>query len=191
MFTHHKNIALPTSRQSSVDSLVTVPSSSTSASDLWVSQSSNATSHGDISSPERHTGPIPGKRSSVFNLRSRSNTTTSTASSFVSIAPPSMSGHDNSSRRSSQDLRHLAGQSFMELQAGRRSLFRSKKGKRLSGSFSPSFSSFEIEEVDAGTKRTSILRKTKRSNTQPERSRESFHTQLHPAPVVNDISVRP
>ncbi|KAF2679592.1 hypothetical protein K458DRAFT_393720 [Lentithecium fluviatile CBS 122367] len=170
MFTHNKTNTLPASRQSSVDSLVTVPSSSTSASDLWVSQCSTASSYGDLPSPERHTGTAPGKRSSVFNLRSRSNTATSTTSSFVSIAPPSMAAHDGSSRRSSQDLRHFTGHSFMELNAGRRSLFRGKKGKRLSGSLSPSFSSPDIDEADAGTKRTSVLRKNRRPNNLSERS---------------------
>jgi len=162
MFTLNKNNALPASSQSSVDSLVAASSPSNSGSDLWVSQYSNASSYADLPSPPRPTGSTAGKRTSVFNLRSRSNTATSTASSFVSIAPPSMVGHDNSSHRSSQDLRNLTGQSFMELHTGRRSLFRGKKGKRLSGSLSPGFSSPEMDDMDAAAKRTSVLRKSKR-----------------------------
>jgi hypothetical protein len=175
MFALNKNNALPASTQSSVDSLVTVPSSSASTSDLWVSQCSTASSYADLPSPERPAGTAPGlaaaKRSSVFTLRSRSNTAASATSSFMSVAPP-LVGHDNTSRRSSQDLRHLPGQSFMDLHTGRRSIFRGKKGKRLSGSLSPGFSSLDIDEMDAMAKRTSILRKSKRPTLQ--RSSKSF-----------------
>lgn len=166
MFTLNKNNALSASTQSSVDSLVTVPSASTSTSDLWVSQCSTASSYADPPSPERRLGSSSGKRSSVFNLRSRSNTATSTASSFVSIAPPNMAGYDNQSRRGSQDLRNITGQSFMDLHTSRRSIFRGKKGKRLSGSLSPSLSSPEFDEVDATGKRISILRKSRRPTLQ-------------------------
>lgn len=174
MFAFNKNHALPGSRQSSIDSLVTDPSTSASTSEVWVSQCSDTSSYGELPSPEQHTGGhAASKRSSVFTLRSRSNTTNSIASSFVSVTSPSMAGQDGSSHRASQDVRQLAGHSFMDLQAGKRSLFRGKKGKRLSGALSPSFIMNENEETDASTKRSSVLRKNRRQANQSESSRES------------------
>ena len=172
MFMFNKNNALPRSRQSSIDSLVTDPSVSTSTSDAWVSQCSDASSYGEMPSPEHRARVHPGKRSSVFNLRSRSNTASSATSSFVSLTPSTMAGPDTSSHRSSQDLHHLAGQSFMDFPGSKRSIFRGKKGKRLSGHFSPSFTVEEGEEADVGSKRASVLRKSRRATNQSESSRK-------------------
>ncbi|KAF2463715.1 uncharacterized protein BDR25DRAFT_106650 [Lindgomyces ingoldianus] len=165
MFLFNKNNALPRSRQSSIDSLVTDPSTSTSAStsDVWVSQS-DVSSYGEMPSPEQRERTHPGKRSSVFNLRSRSNTATSTSSSFVSV-PSDMTGTDDPSQRSSQDLRNLAGHGFLELSGGKRSLFaRGKRTKRQSSQYFPGYNVNEIEETDSGNKRATVLRKGRRSN---------------------------
>ena len=113
-----------------------------------------------------------GKRSSVFNLRSRSNTVSSTTSSFGSLVPLGMAGSDISSHNPSRDYRHLAGQSFMELPGSKRSLFRGKKGKRVSDQFSPGFGVDEIEKVESVSKRDSVLRKGRRMMNHSEDSRK-------------------
>ncbi|KAF2795777.1 hypothetical protein K505DRAFT_359870 [Melanomma pulvis-pyrius CBS 109.77] len=81
-----------------------------------------------------------------------------------------MAASDTSSHRSSRDYRHLAGQSFMELPGSKRSLFRGKKSKRLSGQFSPSFDVDEVQEVETLSKRESVLRKGRRMMNQSEDS---------------------
>ncbi|KAF2176275.1 hypothetical protein K469DRAFT_607634 [Zopfia rhizophila CBS 207.26] len=162
MFLFNKNNAVQHSRQSSIDSLVTVPSTSASTSDAWVSQCSDASCFGEMPSPEQQERTHPTKRNSVFNLRSRSNTATSTASSFMSLTS-GMTGTESPSHRSSQDLRHFAGQSLLELPGAKRSLFaRGKKQKRQSGRISPGYGAYEREEVDVGNKRASVLRKGRR-----------------------------
>ncbi|KAH7116996.1 hypothetical protein B0J11DRAFT_442839 [Dendryphion nanum] len=157
MFLFNKNNALPRSRQSSIDSLVTDPSgsTSTSTSEIWISQCSDASSYGEIPSPDQRERSYPGKRSSVFTLRSRSNTTTSTTSSFVSLSP-SMARPDSSLRPSPMDF-----------SVPKRTLFtRGKRGKRTSGGVSPGLEVDLVEEMDAGGKRTSVLRKGRKSNRQ-------------------------
>lgn len=150
----NKSNPLPPSSQSSVDSLVTRPSTSTSASNAGLSQGSGASSYGDTYSPEQSVGSFTGKRHSVFTLRSRSNTATSTTSSFSSsLSPPRMGGHDGSSHRS---------------------LFRGKKAKRTSGSFSP-YMSHDQEESQVASKRTSVLRKAKRQVDASEGSGELIY----------------
>jgi hypothetical protein len=181
MFMFNKNNAVPRSRQSSIDSPVpgTSPSTSISTStstaastlDPWVPQASDAFSFKDNHSLEQRTQVRPGNRSSVFNLRSRSNTATSTTSSFVSLVPPGMAGPDTSPHGSSRDYRHLAGQSFMEFPASKRSLFRGKKGKRLSGQFSPSFNIDDVEKVESVSKRDSVLRRGRKMMNNSEDSR--------------------
>jgi hypothetical protein len=181
MFMFNKTNAVPRSRQSSIDSPVPGISPSTSIStststaastvDAWASQGSDATSFGDMPSPEQRTRARSGKRSSVFNLRSRSNTVSSTTS-FGSLVPPGMAGSDTSSHSPSRDYRHLAGQSFMELPGSKRSLFRGRKGKRVSDQFSPSFGVDEIEKVESVSKRDSVLRKGRRIMNHSEDSRK-------------------
>jgi hypothetical protein len=182
MFMFNKNNAVPRSRQSSIDSPVpgTSPSTSISTStstaastlDAWVPQGSDASSCQDIHFLEQRTRVRSGNRSSVFNLRSRSNTATSTTSSFVSLVPPGMAGSDASAHGSSQDYRRLAGQSFMEFPGSKRSLFRGKKGKRLSGQFSPNFDVDDTEKVESVSKRDSVLRKGRRMMNHSEDSRK-------------------
>ncbi|KAL5388988.1 hypothetical protein DPSP01_002692 [Paraphaeosphaeria sporulosa] len=145
MFVSQKNNVFIASTQSSVDSLVTSRSTSTSVSDVGASQSSEYSSYGDPHSPEQRVGSLHGKRHSVFTLRSRSNTATSMAS-FAPPSSPNMSGYDASSSRS---------------------LFRSKKGKRSSASFSQAH---DHEEPPPGTRRSSMLRKSKKQTDQAESS---------------------
>ncbi|ORX97961.1 hypothetical protein BCR34DRAFT_593334 [Clohesyomyces aquaticus] len=165
MFLFNKNNPVPRSRQSSIESLVTDPSTSTSAStsDVWVSHS-DASSYAEMPSPEQKERAVNTKRSSVFNLRTRSNTTTSTTSSFASLSS-AMTGTDTSSHRSSQDFGYPTGHSNMEHPGARRSLFtRGKRSKRQSGQVSPGYSLEEVEEGENGYKRSSVLRKYRRGN---------------------------
>ncbi|PVI03424.1 hypothetical protein DM02DRAFT_250758 [Periconia macrospinosa] len=171
-----KRTHVPDSVQSSVDSLVTMePSGSTSTSDLWASPGSDTSSYTEQPSPEQHSGGHMAKRNSVFNLRSRSNTSNSISSSAVAATSPNMPGHETTSHRLSQDLRHLAGQSIVEINSAKRTLFRGKKGKRQSGSFSPGSPTYDAGEMDA-SRRTSVLRKNKK----PSFSSESFANDLKP-----------
>lgn len=188
MFLFNKSNAAPGSRQLSIDSLVTDPSTSTlastSASEAGVSQCSDASSYVEMPSPEQRERPLTGKRSSVFTLRSRSNTTNSTMSSFVSVSP--VMARPDSSRRTSQDLHHLAGQSLSELSGAKRSLFtRGKRGKRLSGNFSPTFDLEGSEEADSRGKRVSVLRKSRRGVNQSEGSRKFLQYTFYTSALVN------
>lgn len=145
MFAPQKNSVFTASTPSSVDSLVTSRSTSTSVSDVWASQTSDYVAYGESHSPEQRVGSLHGKRHSVFTLRSRSNTATSGAS-FASPSSPNMSGYDGSSSRS---------------------LFRTKKGKRSSGSFSQAH---DHEESMPGGRRSSMLRKSRKNSDQTETS---------------------
>lgn len=170
MFLFNKNNALPGSRQSSIDSLVTDPSTSTSTSEAWASQCSDISSYGEVPSPEQQQRPYPGKRNSVFKLRSRSNTSNSTTSSFVSVSPTM--ARPDTSRRSSQDLHHVRSQSFLDFPGPKRSLFaRGVRGKRVSGQDSSVLDVELCEETETGSKRVSILRKNRRGASQSESSR--------------------
>jgi hypothetical protein len=166
MFLFNKNNTLPHSRQSSIDSLVTDPSTATSTSETCVSQCSDTSSYSELPSPEQRERFNPGKRTSVFKIRSRSNTATSTASSFVSVTP-TMFGSE-----SSHDSHYLPGQSFIELPGPKRSLFmRGKRAKRQSGHLISNLHVEDIEEDELGSRRTSVLRKTKRGIQQTDSSR--------------------
>jgi hypothetical protein len=96
----------------------------------------------------------------VFNLRSRSNTAASMSSSVLSLSPSGTSY--NESRPGTPLALHD------ELSGSRKSLFRGKKGKRLSESVSSSMMLAEFHEKDAGDKRISVLRKVKRWNHQDD-----------------------
>jgi hypothetical protein len=165
MFASQKNNAFTASTQSSVDSLVTSKSTSTSVSDVGASQSSEHSSYGEPHSPEQRIGPTSGRRHSVFTLRSRSNTATSTTS-YASPSSPNMSAHDASSSRS---------------------IFKSKKGKRSSGSFSHHSHTHDNDEPQVGTRRSSMLRKTKKPAEQPESSGR-FISPHYPLLVSNESS---
>lgn len=171
MFTSHKTDAPPLLRQLSTDSSVTGPPSTASTSDPWTSQYLDERSYGAMQSPERSHRPYPSKRSSVFNLRSRSNTGASTTS-VQSMSPPSMSYHDAS--RPGTPLILQYGSSENELPGTRRSLFRGKKGKRLSDSVSSNMIVAEYQGKDASDKRTSVLRKVRRRNNPSEQIRECY-----------------
>jgi hypothetical protein len=179
MFLFNKNNDLPDPSQSPMESLSTRPSTSASTSDVWVSQNFDASSYAGIPSPEQRGRQYSGRRSSVFNLRSRSNTASSTTSSFVSVSPAM--ARPDSSYRSSQDFHHLTA-NLSDLPGSKRSLFtRSKKGKRTSGQLSNHPDAQDREEVDVTNKRTSILRRTKRGAHQSEssgRQLESSCTQM-------------
>ncbi|KAF2488603.1 hypothetical protein BU16DRAFT_223513 [Lophium mytilinum] len=154
MFLFNKNNA-PRSRQSSIDSHATDSPSAES----WPSPQSDPSTHRDMGSPERRERGF-GKRNSVFTLRSRSNTSSSsTSSSFVSRTATltSMTGSDMLSRRSSQDL--SGSQSNPQAPAQKRSLFsRGKKLRRQSSQVSTLSGLDGIEEADS-YKRASVLRK--------------------------------
>ncbi|KAF2262065.1 hypothetical protein CC78DRAFT_326324 [Lojkania enalia] len=172
MFMFNKNNSLPRSRQSSIDdSLGANPPNPASNADAWAPQSPQTFTRSVIPSPDHRESPHPEKRASVFNLRARSNTTSSATPSFVSVAS-SMTGSEGS-KRSSQELRHFAGHGFME--GGRRSLFgRGKRGKRLSGPLSPVPTVDETEDIESGNKRISVLRKGRRGNRPTEGSGHHF-----------------
>jgi hypothetical protein len=164
MFTSHKSDAAPLSRQSSVDLSATGSLSSASTSEPWTSPCTNELSYGAMQSPERRPRAHPSKRSSVFNLRSRSNTAASMSSSILSLSPSGASYND------SRPGTPLALQD--EVPGSRKSLFRGKKGKRLSESVSSSMMLADFHEKDAGDKRMSVLRKVKRRNHQDDDQRK-------------------
>ncbi|KAF2012621.1 hypothetical protein BU24DRAFT_464994 [Aaosphaeria arxii CBS 175.79] len=80
-----------------------------------------------------------------------------------------MSSSDGLASRSSQDLRHLAGHNFTDLPGTKRTLFtRGKRGKRVSGPLSPGRERDIIEEPESAGKRTSVLRKGRKTAAQTE-----------------------
>ncbi|KAF1851162.1 uncharacterized protein K460DRAFT_29036 [Cucurbitaria berberidis CBS 394.84] len=165
MFSFHKSDALPRSRQSSIDSLALGPSTSDAEPDLWVSQGSGLSSHGGMHSPEQRQRAYSTRRSSVFNLRSRSNTATSMTPSLLSLSHPDMAENEAS-------LHEPPSRSHFESSGpgARRSLFRGKKGKRSSETVTSSIDATDYKETDASEKRTSVLRKGRRQHNQPEGS---------------------
>jgi hypothetical protein len=166
MFTSLKSDAAPLSRQSSVDLSATGSLSSASTSEPWTSQCTNELPYGVMQSPERKSRAHSSRRSSVFNLRSRSNTTAS-MSSVLSLTP---SGTSHGESRPGTPLAL-----HDEVPGSRKSLFRGKKGKRLSESGSSSMILAEFHEKDVGDKRMSVLRKVKRWNHQDDDQRKSTY----------------
>ncbi|EMD67475.1 hypothetical protein GGP41_007365 [Bipolaris sorokiniana] len=159
MFSFHKS-DVSRSRQSSIDSQATGTHPSTFAPDSWQDHRSTPSSHGGTHSPEQLHRFNPARRSSVFNLRSRSNTATSLTPSLLSqydMADHDASWHDS---QSGHPKAHPSTGS-------RRSLFRGKKGKRLSET---GIAGGDDYEGDASERRTSLLRKARRSGNQPEDS---------------------
>jgi hypothetical protein len=161
MFLFNKSSALPRSRQSSIDSLGTDPSNS----DVWMSQCSDTSSPREVSSPEPRDRQHSSKRSSVFNLRNRSNTSTSTLS-FASLSS-AMTGMDGSS----QDLRQTSSSppSFLEIPGPRRSLFRGRKSKRQSNQLA---SAVGLEEDVKGM---AALRKDQSRRSARHTAQNSIH----------------
>jgi hypothetical protein len=173
MFTSHKSDAQPRSRQSSMDLSVSGFPSTASTSDSWLSQGIDDTPHAYHAmqtSPEQRHRAYSTKRSSVFNFRSRSNTGASTTS--VLSLSPAMSEHDGS-RPGTALTFHQNEQSGHERSGSRKSLFRGKKGKRLSESVSASPLVPEHSERDGGERRMSMLRKKKSINL-PDHSSKQF-----------------
>lgn len=169
MFAFHKNEALSRSRQPSADSpLVESPSLTSITDSITPSQCSDPAYTEGMHSPERRRRAASGRRSSVFNMRSRSNTAASTASSIISSADTAT--YDRVTPGSPPSLRHPSHSRF-DSSGPRRSMFRGKMGKRLSESIGSGIDIDEIQEVDAGRKRASFLRKRKGTN-ESETSRE-------------------
>ncbi|KAL5121656.1 hypothetical protein ACEQ8H_000342 [Pleosporales sp. CAS-2024a] len=129
--------------------------SSVSHSEPWASQSFDDLPHAPIHSFERKPRAFSGRRTSVFNLRSRSNTAASTSPTLHSLSP-SMSFTDDS---------WPATPHHDDPSAPRKSLFRGKKAKRLSESMA---SSSDHQDKDAGDRRLSVLRKMKRRTQQDD-----------------------
>ncbi|KAF1971838.1 hypothetical protein BU23DRAFT_173853 [Bimuria novae-zelandiae CBS 107.79] len=150
LFAFNRTNMITSSNQSFVDSLATTPSTTTSMSDVDYSQASETSSYGDLASPS-------GRRRSVFTLRSRSNTVTSTTSTHASPTSTSMVGHEASSSRS---------------------LLKNKKGKRLSGSLAHLSYAHNHDESHMGTKKTSMLRKTKKPGEQLETSTQHLKNRI-------------
>jgi hypothetical protein len=163
----HKNDVPSLSKQSFVDSSISGPPSTASIPEPWTSQRLEDPSYGPMRSPERSYRAHSSKRSSVFTLRSRSNTGASTTSTILSSSPVGMSNYD-ASRPGTPLTHNQHGPPGHDEQPGsRRSLFRGKKGKRLSESVS-SIVLTEYQDRDTGDKRMSVLRKVRRRNNQPE-----------------------
>lgn len=190
MFSFHKSDALPRSRQSSIDFPATGPIASTPASLTGPAADVGHPSQAGMHSPEQHTRFYPGKRNSVFNLRSRSNTATSTTPSLLSLSHPDMAEHEASwqdpSNRSQAENPHQS-ESFRA--GSRRSFFRGKKGRRLSETVGSHMGIGDYREETVADRRTSVLRKGKRRDTQSDNaceSRNEFHVYL-----VADIACSP
>ncbi|KAF1832775.1 hypothetical protein BDW02DRAFT_554005 [Decorospora gaudefroyi] len=160
MFSFHKSDA-SRSRQSSVDSEATGPTTPTAASDLWPDQCSMSPPHLGAHSPEQQQRVYAVRRSSVFNLRSRSNTATSMTPSLLSLSHSDMAEHDALQHGSPPGQRQAGSKSQKEATGSRRSLFRGKRGKRLSETTGTAVDEYE---GDASEKRMSVLRRAKKGN---------------------------
>lgn len=158
----HKNDTLSRSRQSSVDlPLAECPSLTSVSESLAASQSSDSVYTEGAHSPEGRRRAASSRRSSVFNMRSRSNTVASTASSILSSSHVDMASYDHVSPGSPPALRQVGSHGRLDQSVPRRSIFRGRMGKRLSESIGAGMELDDHHEVDAGRKRASFLRKKK------------------------------
>jgi hypothetical protein len=166
MFAFHKNETLSRSRQSSIDSPVAESRSLMSVPDSIVASQCSADSDytESMHSPERRQKAASTRRGSVFNMRSRSNTATSTASSIMSSSHPDMAAYDHGTPGSPNMLRHIPSHSRLDSTGPRRSMFRGKMGKRLSESIGSGADADELLGGEAGRKRGSFLRRRKGTN---------------------------
>ncbi|KAF2028997.1 hypothetical protein EK21DRAFT_68705 [Setomelanomma holmii] len=177
MFVSHKSDASPQSGQTSMEFPVgAVPPAS--SSDPWNAQSLDDSTNGATQLPEQRHRAYSGKRISVFNLRARSNTATSTISSFTSLSPSSMARGEAPRPGSPFVFLPEGSHGPVEQSGYRKSLFRGMKGKRLSESVSSSMIVTEFQEMDVGDKRTSVLRKAKRRNNQSEAPSQSLKSRI-------------
>jgi hypothetical protein len=87
--------------------------------------------------------------------------------SLLSLGHSDMAEHEASWNGSPPRTRQAGNQNQKEVAGSRRSLFRGKRGKRLSETMATSMG---VDETDAGEKRNSILRKGKKANHQSEDS---------------------
>lgn len=169
MFRSHKTDAPPTSAERSVASSDTEFTPPIYAAGTSTTHSFDDGSCGVIRSPEQSHRPFSSKRNSVFNLRARSNTAASTSStmSFVSSNHADM-GYADILRPESPMALISNGLPTQSEIASRKSLFRGKREKRLSGSVSASTPTPEYDDHSIGIKRMSILRKGRKRNNQHE-----------------------
>jgi hypothetical protein len=165
MFSFHKSDA-SRSRQSSVDSEATGATTFTSGSDPCLDQGSMSSSHVGAHSPEQHHRGYSARRSSVFNLRSRSNTATSMTPSLLSLSHPDMAEHD----ASPPGYWQAGSKSQKESTGSRRSLFRGRRGKRLSETTMGG----DAYEGDANEKRASVIRRGRKGNNLSEEGKNRF-----------------
>ena len=167
MFASHRSHASSQSRRSSIDSLTAgLPPNP------WTHSSSDVGSRPETRSSDQNTKVHAPRRSSVFTLRSRSNTSTSTTPSLLSLSHSAMAEHESTWHASPPDQSPFGSQSQNQselFKAGaRRSFFRGKKGKRLSETVVSSADTLEYSNGGVGEKRTSLLRKGKKRDYQPE-----------------------
>jgi hypothetical protein len=133
---------------------ISTPPTST---DPWGSQCLDAPPNQDMHSPEQRRRAQPGRRSSVFTLRSRSNTANSTASSYVPLSPRGTT--ESNYPFESPAIPQGAAQGYFDQHGQRKSMFRGKMGKRLSESLASGAGTEEYQDADTGRKRSSFLRK--------------------------------
>jgi hypothetical protein len=173
MFTSHKGDAQPRPRQSSMESSAPRHPSFAAPSEPWASECIDDHSYAYNamqSSPEERYRSYSGKRSSVFNLRSRSNTGASTTSTILSSSLSGMSENDTSRPGTSLTVHQHDQSGHSERSGSRKSLFRGRKGKRLSETVPSNIVVTEAQEQDGGERRMSLLRKNKKRNNQTEQT---------------------
>lgn len=167
------------SRRSSIES----PCGEESGLDFWRSPSLSSSIQeirGDLRTPlHLQNREQPGKRSSVFGFRSRSNTATSNASSIRS-RPSTMTGPENTSRRSSQD-----NESSMDSPAGSGRTFfsRGRKHSCEGAPFRPSSALEHIDEREIG-RRSSILPRRERHKRVPNEACKTSYLATSPLQVL-------
>jgi hypothetical protein len=170
MFTSHKSNA---SLRSGLSEDITTPCSlsDTSILEPWIAQNFDEPIHGSILLSEQRHKSHSSKRSSVFNLRSRSNTANSTSSIPLPLNP-SMSHGVTSRPETPLSFQQHGHQGQPEQSGSKKSLFRGRMGKRLSESVSSGTAMTDDQEKDTGDKRMSVLQRAKRWNSQPENHRK-------------------
>lgn len=180
MFTSHKKDAPPNRSEQSVASSVTGYTLPASAPGTLNTQCLDDGPFGVMPSTEQSHRPFSSKRNSVFNLRARSNTATSASStmSFTSSNPADLGYADTS--RPESPLAFISPVLTAQSESGsRKSMFRGRKGKRLSHSVSSGIQTTEYDEASVGTKRTSVLRKGKKRDIQLETPCKFMHCAWH------------
>jgi len=167
MFSFHKGEMLPRSRQSSVDSQAFLPHVLPSACEPEApldADDSNAAAH-----PPTHHPAYSARRSSVFKMRSRSNTATSTTPSLLSISRSELHEHEGRWHGPAHVPQPGNPIHSETSKAGtRRSFFRGRKGKRNSDVAMPIMP--DGVETDPRQKRSSVLRKDRKPSNDAHES---------------------